>query len=157
MTWKVVLGTSNTQGPRSMQPQPLARDSKPGSQVRVLVVDDEPSLCKAYTMALSNAGYSTIAADSGESALAIIRSEPIDIMVVDLRMPFMRGDVVFAIATGFQPHLQYSTIFTTGDITNDAEKLIRGCGCHFLRKPFDLRDLLSGVAALAPRVQNAAG
>src|SRR5947208_652486 len=68
--------------------------------VRVLVVDDEPSICKALTMALDRAGYAAVSAQSGESALAILRDEHIDVMLIDLRIPDMRGDVVFEVAAG---------------------------------------------------------
>ena len=160
MTWKVVLGTPGAQqsSARAPSPQSQATDPMPGkAQTRVLVVDDEPSICKALVMALSRAGYDAIAAQSGEAAIAIVRSEHVDVMLIDLRIPDMRGDVVFEIAAGHQPHLRYQTLFMTGDITERAHKLITACKCNFLRKPFDLRDMTDAVAALAPRVQDAAG
>ena len=160
MTFKVIPGAAGTQfaGSRAKGPQPQAKDSMPfGKQVRVLVVDDEPSICKALSMALSRSGYEAIAAQSGESALAIIRNEHVDVMLIDLRIPDMRGDVIFEVAAGHQPHLRYQTLFMTGDITERAHKLIAACKCHFLRKPFDLRDMTDAIAALAPRVQDAAG
>ncbi|MDB4878316.1 MAG: hypothetical protein JWM41_4762 [Gemmatimonadetes bacterium] len=160
MTWKVVPGSGGVQHPgsRGASPQTKANESMSfGKQVRVLVVDDEPSICKALTMALSRGGYDAIAAQSGESALAIVRNEHIDVMLIDLRIPDMRGDVIFEVAAGHQPHLRYQTLFMTGDITERAHKLIAACKCHFLRKPFDLRDMTDAVAALAPRVQDAAG
>jgi DNA-binding NtrC family response regulator len=126
--------------------------------VRVLVVDDEPSICKALTMALTRAGYEAIAAQSGEAAIAIARTEHIDVMLLDLRIPDMRGDVIFEVAAGHQPHLRFQTLFMTGDITERAHKQIMACKCHFLRKPFDLRDMTDAIAALAPRrSQDAAG
>jgi DNA-binding NtrC family response regulator len=128
-----------------------------GKKVRVLIVDDEPSICKALSMALSRSGYEAIAAQSGESALAIIRSEHVDVMLVDFRIPDMRGDIVFELAAGFQPHLRYQTLFMTGDITERAHQLIAACKCNFLRKPFDLRDMWDAIAALAPRLHDAAG
>jgi DNA-binding NtrC family response regulator len=126
--------------------------------VRVLVVDDEPSICKAMTMALSRDGFDAISAQSGESALAIIRTEHIDVMLIDLRIPDMRGDVIFDVAAGHQPHLRYQTVFMTGDITERAQQLIGACKCNFLRKPFDLSNMIAAVSALAPRsAQDAAG
>jgi len=160
MTWKVVPGSGGIPHPgsRTHNPQPQAKESMAfGKQSRVLVVDDEPSICKALTIALSRAGYEAIAAQSGESALAIIRSEHIDVMLIDLRIPDMRGDVIFEVAAGHQPHLRYQTLFMTGDITDRAQKLIGACKCNYLRKPFDLRDMTDAVAALAPRTQDAAG
>ncbi|MEP6496108.1 MAG: response regulator [bacterium] len=156
MTWKVVLGTAGTD--RSRAPSPEAKEAMiSGKQIRVLVVDDEPSICKAMSIALSRAGYEAITAQSGEAALAIVRSEHVDVMLIDLRIPDMRGDVIFEVAAGHQPQLRYRTLFMTGDITERAHKLIMACKCHFLRKPFDLRDMTDAIAALAPRVQDAAG
>lgn len=160
MTWQVVLGSAEAQQPKAGSPGPQAKEQmthgKPA--VRVLVVDDEPSICKALTMALSRGGYEALAAQSGESALAIIRNEHVDVMLIDLRIPDMRGDVIFDVAAATQPHLKYQTLFMTGDITEHAHKLIAHCKCHFLRKPFDLRDMTDAVAALAPRhTQDAAG
>ena len=159
MTWKVVHGLPAAQSSRASLAEAQGKDSMPHTkaQLRVLVVDDEPSICKALSMALSRAGYDAIAAQSGESALAIIRNEHVDVMLIDLRIPDMRGDVIFEVAAGHQPHLRYQTLFMTGDITERAHKLIAACKCHFLRKPFDLRDMTDAVAALAPRVQDAAG
>jgi DNA-binding NtrC family response regulator len=160
MTWKVVPGNAGAQQPKlGAAAGPKAEQMTHGkASVRVLVVDDEPSICKALTMALSRAGYDAIAAQSGESALAIVRNEHVDVMLIDLRIPDMRGDVIFEVAAGHQPHLRYQTLFMTGDITERAHKLIAACKCHFLRKPFDLRDMTDAVAALAPRhTQDAAG
>src|SRR6201986_2597605 len=161
MTWKVVPGNSGAQQPKpGVAAGPKAKEQMTHGKaaVRVLVVDDEPSICKALTMALSRAGYDAIAAQAGESALAIVRNEHVDVLLIDLRIPDMRGDVIFEVAAGHQPHLRYQTLFMTGDITERAHKLIATCKCHFLRKPFDLRDMTDAVAALAPRhTQDAAG
>ena len=155
MTWKVILGTpgGSSSKPRTALGTQAAEQMVHRQAIRVLVVDDEPSICKALTMALSRTGYDAIAAQSGESALAIIRSEHVDVMLIDLRIPDMRGDVIFEVAAGHQPHLRYQTLFMTGDITERAHKLIAACKCHFLRKPFDLRDMTDAVAALAPRTE----
>lgn len=158
MTWKVVLGNTGAYAPKAGPGSQAKEQMTHGQAVRVLVVDDEPSICKALTMALSRAGYDAIAAQSGESALAIIRNEHVDVMLIDLRIPDMRGDVIFDLAAATQPQLRYQTLFMTGDITERATKLIAACKCHFLRKPFDLRDMTDAVAALAPRhTQDAAG
>ena len=157
---KVVPGNAGTQQSKPGIPGAQTKEQMGHgkSMVRVLVVDDEPSICKALTMALSRAGYEAIAEKSGEAALARIRSEHVDVMLIDLRIPDMRGDVIFEVAAGHQPHLRYQTLFMTGDITERAHKLIAACKCHFLRKPFDLRDMTDAVAALAPRhTQDAAG
>ncbi|HEY9229633.1 MAG TPA: response regulator, partial [Gemmatimonadaceae bacterium] len=131
MTWKVVPGSVVGQASRTSHQDVQGKDVMSHTkQVRVLVVDDEPSICKALSMALSRAGYDAIAAQSGESALAIVRNEHVDVMLVDLRIPDMRGDVIFEVAASHQSHLKYQTLFMTGDITERAHSLIAACKCH---------------------------
>lgn len=125
------------------------------NRIRVLVVDDEPSICKALTIALSRAGYDAEYALSGEAALGVVRSQTIDVLLIDLRIPDTRGDVVYEVAAAMQPHLRSQTLFMTGDITDKGHNLIAACRCNFLRKPFDLRDMLDAVAALSPQVHDA--
>ncbi|MDB4914405.1 MAG: hypothetical protein JWM95_2049 [Gemmatimonadetes bacterium] len=119
--------------------------------IRVLVVDDERAICRALTIALTRAGFEVVTAQSGDSALAIVRSEHIDVMVIDLRIPDTRGDVVFELAAATQPHLRLQTLFMTGDISERAHKLILSCKCPSVRKPFELRELISAVEKLAPQ------
>lgn len=124
-----------------------------GRKARVLVVDDEPSICRALSIALGNAGYDVETVVSGDTATSLLRSEHFDVMLVDLRVPDMRGDILFALAAAIQPQLRTATLFLTGDITDRAQQLIAACGCPMLRKPFDLADVLGTVAALAPHRQ----
>lgn len=116
----------------------------------VLLVDDEPAICKALALALSRAGFRVTTALSGETAMSVVRGEHIDLLVVDLRIPDMRGDTLFELAAAIQPHLRTRTLFTTGDITERAQELIEACRCPLLRKPFDLKDLVEWVRGVQP-------
>lgn len=117
---------------------------------RVLVVDDEPSICRALAIILGDVGYDVETVVSGDTASSLLRTEHFDAMIVDLRVPDMRGDILFALASALQPQLRAATLFITGDITERAQQLIAACGCPMLRKPFDLADVLEAVAALVP-------
>ncbi|MDB4880209.1 MAG: hypothetical protein JWL60_1655 [Gemmatimonadetes bacterium] len=122
-------------------------------RVRVLVVDDEPAICRALSIALERAGYDAVTAQSGDSALALLSAEHVDVMLIDLRIPDMRGDVVFELAAATHPHLRRQTLFMTGDISERAQKLVASCRCDLLRKPFELSEMISAVAALVPRAE----
>ena len=124
-------------------------------RTRVLVVDDEPSICKALEIALGRAGFDATTVQSGDAAIDRVRREHFDVLVVDLRIPDMRGDVIYWTLAAVQPHLQGCTLFVTGDITDRAQRLVAQCNCPMLHKPFDLRDILDAVQALAPRAKNA--
>jgi DNA-binding response OmpR family regulator len=119
-----------------------------GNRIRILVVDDEPSICSALRMALERSSYHVVTAHSGEEAQTRIMTEQFDAMVLDLRMKDIRGDVVYYMACGAQPHLRQSTLFMTGDITENAELLIGATGCPLMPKPWEHADLLRRVRAL---------
>ncbi|HEX2778825.1 MAG TPA: response regulator [Gemmatimonadaceae bacterium] len=123
------------------------------SRRRVLVIDDEPSICKALEIILRRAGYDVVTVGTGETATSLLREARFDAMLVDLRIPDMRGDVIFELAAAIQPHLRTATLFMTGDITERASRLIEACRCPTLAKPFDLQDVLDGVAALMPEAE----
>ena len=117
-------------------------------RARILVVDDEPSICRALTIAFSREGYDVRAVESGEVALSMLRTEHFDCMVVDLRVPDVRGDVLFELAASLQPQLRTSTLFTTGDASEFAQDLIGACGCPLVAKPFDLAELMRMVGGM---------
>jgi two-component system response regulator GlrR len=120
----------------------------------VLLVDDEPAICKALSTAIARAGFRVSTATSGQDAIAIVRAERVDVLVTDLRIPDMRGDAMFELAAATQPHLRTRTLFTTGDITERAQELIEACNCPFLRKPFDLKELLDWVRNAQPSARD---
>jgi len=125
-------------------------DGMSSERVRVLVVDDEPAICRALTIALTRAGYDVVSAQSGDGALSVLASEHVDVMIIDLRIPDTRGDVVFELAAASHPHLRRQTLFMTGDISERAYKLILSCKCPSVRKPFELKELIGAVEALVP-------
>ena len=120
---------------------------------RVLVVDDEHSICRALAIALSRAGCSPVTTESGEAALAVLHREHVDVLMLDLRIPDMRGDALFHLATALQPHLRRQTMFITGDIDERAQAFIGACDAPFVRKPFRLTDIVATVFALLPEEQ----
>lgn len=129
----------------------------PGQLMHILLVDDEPAICKALGLALTRNGFRVSTALSGESGMAIVRNEPVDALIIDLRIPDMRGDTFFELAAATQEQLRQRTLFTTGDITERAQELIEACNCPMLRKPFDLKELLDWVRRIQARLADQIG
>ncbi len=125
-----------------------------GTPTRVLIVDDEPAICKALSIGLGRAGFDVRTALTGDEGIAVLKKDPVDVLVLDLRVQDMRGDVIFELARAEQPHLTHRTLFVTGDISERADRLIRATGCPLLRKPFELRDLISVVTTMAPKARD---
>ncbi|RYD49942.1 MAG: response regulator, partial [Verrucomicrobiaceae bacterium] len=72
-----------------MSPSPDSRETD--ERLRVLVVDDEPTLRLGFAYALSNRHTLVETAANGRIALERIANERFDIMILDLRMPDLDG------------------------------------------------------------------
>ena len=129
----------------------MGENGMQAARARVLIVDDEAAICRALKVALERAGFEAIAAQSGDSALTVLSLEPVDALLLDLRIPDTRGDVVFELAAATHPHLRHRTLFMTGDISDRALRLIQACNCPMIAKPFELREMIAAIDALLPR------
>jgi twitching motility two-component system response regulator PilH len=66
--------------------------------VRVLFVEDDPAVAQMYKLKLELDGYQVEVAPDGEAALHMARSEPPDIIFLDIRLPKLSGlDVLEAL------------------------------------------------------------
>ena len=107
---------------------------------RILIVDDEAAMRRMLGRQLRSLGHHTTVADSGEAALDIIDNEPLDVVLADIRMPGMTGDVLCREVLGRAPDLP--VILMTGFGTVDAAvDAIRAGAWDFLRKPFEVEEL----------------
>jgi two-component system response regulator AtoC len=66
-------------------------DEGSSSIMKILVVDDEPSVCKALRRLLVAKGYNVLEAHDGDQALEVYRRERPDVVLLDIRMPGMDG------------------------------------------------------------------
>ncbi len=62
----------------------------------VLLVDDEPLILSSLRRLLRNQPYDLLLAESGEQALQLLESRPVDLVVSDARMPNMDGAALLA-------------------------------------------------------------
>jgi len=115
----------------------------PGS-ARILIVEDEPSIARALVKVLGRAGFDPIVAPSTVEADALL-SDSIACLLVDLRLQHMRGDVFYFLAAARFPALRSRTLFMTGDISPDAERMINQTGRPCLWKPFPNAVLVKAV------------
>jgi len=125
-------------------------------RVRVLIVEDDPAICQLLKAALKRADYEPIAAQSGDTALAVLSAEAVDVLLLDLRIPDTRGDVVFELAAANHPHLRRQTLFMTADHSERADGLIKSCKFELIKKPFDLKNVIAKIDALVPHLRRGA-
>ncbi|TAJ28124.1 MAG: response regulator [Nitrospirae bacterium] len=65
--------------------------ASPGKPATILIVDDEPEICEMVGEFLGRRGYRTTIAYSGEEALAKVKQEPPDLVLLDIYMPGING------------------------------------------------------------------
>ena len=58
---------------------------------RILIVDDDPTLVEMLTFVLTRGGYETVAATDGSRAIELLRTIPIDLVVLDVMLPDVDG------------------------------------------------------------------
>ena len=118
----------------------------------VLLVDDEPAIRRALERALKRWGHTVQIATDGEGAIEILGHEPVDLVLMDLRMPGMSGQTLFHSIAARWPHLIERVVVMTGDL--EAEDHFDWLKVHdlpSLMKPFELKQLEVLVGTLAER------
>jgi two-component system response regulator MprA len=113
--------------------------------VLVLVVDDEPGIVEFLRFALEDNGYRVATANDGGQALETVEREEPDVVITDLMMPRVDGwelcrQLRARRSTRRVPIIGMSAVDASGAALDS-----------FLRKPFELDDLLSELDRLAGR------
>lgn len=129
----------------TLRPQP-GIPSEPPPPSRVLIVDDEPTLVRAYRRLLSKAHH-VVGAYGGDEALAILaRDDDFDIILCDLMMPRVDGVAVYQHLKRWQPHLIPRVVFCTGGPTNaHCRKFLAETKVDIVLKPVTQDTLLEWV------------
>jgi len=102
---------------------------------RILIVDDEVSICTALGAVLSSMGHQVETAESGEMALTQLRKHTFDIMMTDLRMDGMTGIELLSKVREYFPAVS-SVIMTAYGTIDTAVQAMRYGAYDFLVKPF---------------------
>lgn len=112
----------------------------------VLVADDDPDFAASAEQLLSDAGYRVLVANTGSEAIERATSEPVDVLVLDLRLPVLDGlDVYLELKRRGR---ELPTILVTAYRTEEADAIdvlrsMSVTGCLF--KPFEPTELLNAV------------
>lgn len=125
--------------------------SGPDGGPLLLLVDDEPTILLSLGRLLRLSGYRVRTADSGQEALARVRTERFDAVICDLRLPDVEGAELFERLWQTDPSLVGRVVLTSGDLdTPGAAWLVHAAGVPALTKPFASADLLRTLAAICP-------
>ncbi len=120
--------------------------------IHILVVDDEKSIRDGCTRVLKGKGYEVVTAENGQIALDLLPTTPIDIILLDLKMPVMSGEEVLAHVRKTYPEIP--VIIITGHGTVDTAVVCMKNGAYdFVTKPFQIDQFLLTVTRAAEKRQ----
>jgi len=115
--------------------------STPSAPAEVLIVDDLEEARWVLSNLVQQAGLAPVAVASGEEALARIRQEAPDVMLLDVRLPDMDG---FEVLTRTKAHHKVMPVImvTAFGKTQDAVRAIRAGAYDYVAKPFSNDDIV---------------
>jgi PAS domain S-box-containing protein len=141
-----ILYFPQVEGAEVSAPEPVVTGQLPRGHERVLVVEDDASLCELARKILAMAGYQAEVAMDAEKALAVLEkaTEGVDLLLTDVTMPGPSGVALAARARELRPGLPvvFMSAYAEKELVDRGLKESQGL---FLPKPFGRQELLQMV------------
>ncbi|MEN8140379.1 MAG: sigma-54 dependent transcriptional regulator [Thermodesulfobacteriota bacterium] len=116
--------------------------------MRILIVDDEEMQRQMLAGFLVKHGQQVVEAASGEAALELFQVQPVDLLLLDLKMAGMAGDELLARLKEINPLVRAIMITAYADVDTAVRVMALGAD-DFMEKPLDLARLLVRVEEIA--------
>jgi two-component system, OmpR family, response regulator VicR len=126
---------------------PVTKSQK--DKPNILIVDDDPDILELIQETLGPAGYNIHTAADGETALNIINQLPISLVILDIVLPDIDGDVI---CRRIRQQWQVPIIMLTGIDAEDEKIHCLAAGADdYITKPFSPREMGARVMAVLRR------
>ncbi|CAH1042721.1 response regulator transcription factor [Halomonas sp. TD01] len=120
--------------------------------MRILLVEDDPSLASGIRMALKPEHYTVDHLADGDNALHALKNEPFDAVILDLGLPTIDGMEVLRAIRRHGSQLPILVLTARDAVDNRIEGLDAGAD-DYLTKPFEVAELKARLRALLRRSQ----
>jgi two-component system KDP operon response regulator KdpE len=136
----------------SQMPQASSYSSVASSQGAILIVDDDASVRRALHVTLRTLGFRISEVSTGDEALALARTVPYDVVLLDLNMPGLDG---FETCRRLRQLLTQVAILMLSirDSEEDKVKALDAGADDYVTKPFHIRELTARIRAGVRRSQ----
>lgn len=115
----------------------------------VLIAEDEPNIVESLTFLLRREGYVVASVGDGDAALASLRAQPHDLMILDLMLPRLNGFEVLKAVRADPALVSLRVLILTAKGQAEDRRLAEGIGVDaFMTKPFANRDIVDEVRRL---------
>ncbi|MCH7807879.1 MAG: response regulator [Planctomycetes bacterium] len=119
--------------------------------IKVLVIDDDPSICTTVGLLLEDHGYSPRTYTNPEEAIEVAEKESFQIALVDLRMPSMDGVEVVEKLRKIDDRMSCIVMTAYPDLDSATETMRQGT-CDYISKPFKQEELVASVDRACQRM-----
>ncbi len=121
------------------------------NKIRLLIVEDEPTLLETLKYNLERQGYEVVTASDGVQALSTARSEKLDLVILDVMLPGLDG---FEVCRILRQEISLPILMLTAK-DEEVDKIVglEAGADDYLTKPFSMRELLARVRAHLRRVR----
>jgi DNA-binding NtrC family response regulator len=113
-------------------------------KARILVVDDEESMCKFMEIMLKKEGYSVATTQDPESAIQRIKAENYDLVIADLMMPQMNGLELLSRVKSVDAGVDFIVMTAFASVDSAIEALKKGA-FDYITKPFKVDEIKIAV------------
>jgi len=111
----------------------------------ILLVDDDPAVRRMVKALFGREGHVVEVARNPAQALDMARARRYDLILADMQAS-ARGQLFVEVLVGANPGLRDRTLVATADVRPATEETLARLGLRYVRKPFNLRDLLDEAA-----------
>ncbi len=120
---------------------------------RILLLEDDPQFKEIMKEFLSSHGFEVVAVQNGVEGVHEVLASDFEVILCDMMMPTLPGDMFFRAVERMRPHLCDRFIFMTGHRGNPKiNEFIRVVNGTMLAKPFHVEDLLEMIAFVQVRM-----
>lgn len=110
------------------------------SYLPLLLVDDEINMLRVMEAMLRREGYTTLLAEDGKKALAILQNTSVQVIVTDLKMPGIDGMTLLRECSVHYPDIPVIMVTAHGTIETAVEAMKIGA-FDYITKPFDISEI----------------
>jgi DNA-binding response OmpR family regulator len=123
----------------------MSRVDAPAGKFSVLVIDDDPGLQGLFSALLGRDGFSVDCAPDGRQAFEYLKRGSYSVILLDLMMPDVNGFELLDRLERESPSLMRRVIVMTGAAQRAVEGFDSRRVWGFIRKPFDINDLMKSA------------
>ncbi len=118
----------------------------------IIVLDDEQAIQRLLKLVLESEGYEVMTTDDGRQALDVVRHQPVDLIIQDLRMPKMDGLAFLRQLKEVNAELPSIVLTAYGTLETAVEAMRLGAYTH-INKPFDTDEIRLTVSRALERLE----